>query len=290
MAISTEIVGKEFGPFVRDYDFKDLEICALGCGAAFDGKTDLEYVNEHDQDNPSLKVLPIFGVPLTVNEKMTKTLDYGYNYAGSLHYGFDIKFLAPFKMADHVETYVTQEALYDRGEGRGSLSVQVGRSYSSDGTLLCVTETEDCCIYDGGWGGEKPPKDIVEMPDRPADKVVEETFPLNQPLIYRLMGDWHQQHIDWEYTKQTGLERPIAHAISYAGMVMRHAIASYIPHEPERLTRFKTRVTSPLVPGTKLHTKLWQVGDKELRFQLVDADADETGAKPHLNYGIIEWK
>ena len=46
MAISTEIVGKEFGPFVREYTFKDLEICALGCNAGYDGKTDLEYVNE----------------------------------------------------------------------------------------------------------------------------------------------------------------------------------------------------------------------------------------------------
>ena len=48
MAISTEIVGKEFGPFVREYTFKDLEICALGCNAGYDGKTDLEYVNEGD--------------------------------------------------------------------------------------------------------------------------------------------------------------------------------------------------------------------------------------------------
>ena len=42
MAISTEIVGKTFGPFVRDYTFKDLEICALGCGAGWDGRVDLE--------------------------------------------------------------------------------------------------------------------------------------------------------------------------------------------------------------------------------------------------------
>ena len=41
MAISTEIVGKTFGPFVRDYTFKDLEICALGCGAGWDGRVDL---------------------------------------------------------------------------------------------------------------------------------------------------------------------------------------------------------------------------------------------------------
>ena len=167
MAISTEIVGRTFGPFVRDYTFKDLEICALGCGAGWDGKTDLEYVNEHDAENPRLKVLPIFGVPLTVNEEMTTTLDYGFNYEGSLHYGIDARFHAPFKMDDHVETYVTQEAIWDRGEGRGSLSKQVGKSYSADGTHLCTVETYDCCIYDGGFGGERPPKDVVEYPDRP---------------------------------------------------------------------------------------------------------------------------
>ena len=189
MAISTEIVGKTFGPFVRDYTFKDLEICALGCGCAWDGKVDLEYVNEHDAKNPDLKVLPIFGVPLTVNEEMTTTLDYGFDYSGSLHYGIDVYFHAPFKMNDHIETFVTQEAIWDRGEGRGSLSKQVGKSYSSDGTHLCTVETYDCCIYDGGFGGEQPPKDVVEYPDREPDLVYEEVCGLQWPLIYRMMGD-----------------------------------------------------------------------------------------------------
>lgn len=102
MAISTKIVGREFGPFVREYTFKDLEICALGCNAGYDGKTDLEYLNEGDANNPSLKVLPIFGVPLTVNEEMTRTLDYGYDYAGSLHYGFEITLHAPLQDAHHL--------------------------------------------------------------------------------------------------------------------------------------------------------------------------------------------
>ena len=55
MAISTEIVGKEFGPFVREYTFRDLEICALGCNAGYDGKTDLEYVNEGAQGSAHLR-------------------------------------------------------------------------------------------------------------------------------------------------------------------------------------------------------------------------------------------
>ena len=57
MAISTEIVGKEFGPFVRSYDFRDLEICALGCNAGYDGITDLEYLNEGDA-NPIWRSCP----------------------------------------------------------------------------------------------------------------------------------------------------------------------------------------------------------------------------------------
>ena len=289
MAISTEIVGKEFGPFVRSYDFRDLEICALGCNAGYDGITDLEYLNEGDANDPHLAVLPIFGVPLTVNEEMTRTLDYGYDYSGSLHYGFEIKLHTPFKMSDRVETFVTQDALYDRGEGRGFLSLQTGRSYSNDGTHLCTVKTWDVCINDGGWGGPKPPHDVVEIPDRLPDAEVTETAPFNMPLIYRLMGDWHQQHIDWAYTEQTGLARPIVHGVSLGGFAMRHLISTWFPGQPERMTRFKTRITSPVIPGQTLTTRMWRVGENEGRFQLVDADANMTGAKPHLNYGIVEW-
>ena len=168
-------------------------------------------------------------MPLTVNEEMTTTLDYGFDYSGSLHYGIDVHFHAPFKMSDHIETYVTQEAIWDRGEGRGSLSKQVGKSYSADGTHLCTVDTYDCCIYDGGWGGELPPKDAVDYPNREADFAYEETYGYNWPLVYRMMGDWHQQHIDWSYTEQTGLERPIAHGVSSAGVAMRHVISLLFP-------------------------------------------------------------
>lgn len=211
MAVSTEIVGREFGPFVREYTFRDLEICALGCNAGFDGKTDLLYINEGDAEDPHLKPLPIFAVPLTVNEEMTRTLDYGYDYSGSLHYGIDVRWCVPFAMEGRVETYVTQDALYDHGEGRGCLS------------------------------------------------------------------------------RQTGLERPVAHGVAVAGLTMRHLISTCIPGEPERLRRFKTRFTSPVLPGSNLQTRIWVMGDKRVHFQLVDADFDTTGSKPHLNFGVAEW-
>lgn len=128
------------------------------------------------------------------------------------------------------------------------------------------------------------------MPEREPDVVVTERIPENQALIYRLSGDYHPQHINWEYAAENGEPRPILHAISYAGVVMRHAINAYMPGEPERIKRFKTRITSPVLPGTTLKTELWQVGEGELRFRLVDEDSEQTGAKPHLNWGIIEFE
>ncbi|WIB62092.1 MaoC/PaaZ C-terminal domain-containing protein (plasmid) [Curtobacterium sp. MCLR17_007] len=288
-AIKTEMVGQTFGPFIRDYTFRDLEIFALGCGAGLDGKDGLEYLNERDPHNPQLKVLPMYGAMLIVDSDVTRTIDYGYTYEGSLHWGYDIRFHKPItKMADRLSTTVTLAGLYDRGEGRGLLAQHIGETRGSDGELLFTNESWDCLIYDGGWGGPEAPKDVVDMPDRAPDTTVVERIPENQSLIYRLSGDWHPMHIDWD-AAEDGPKRPIAHAISYAGVVMRHAISSYFPGEPERITRFKTRITSPVLPGATLRTELWQVADGELRFRLVDDNIDSTGSKPHLNWGIIEF-
>ena len=113
-------------------------------------------------------------------------------------------------------------------------------------------------------------------------------MPLNMPLIYRLMGDWHQQHIDWAYTEQTGLARPINHGVCAAGIAMRHLIALLIPGQPERLRRFKCRFTSPVLPGTRLCTQVWKVGEGEARYCMVNADEPE--AKPYLSACLAEWE
>ena len=37
------------------------------------------------------------------------------------------------------------------------------------------------------------------------DFAYEETYGLNWPLVYRLMGGWHQRHIDWSCTVRIAL-------------------------------------------------------------------------------------
>ena len=151
----------------------------------------------------------------------------------------------------------------------------------------CLFEWFRSCCASWARAGEQPPKDVVEYPDREPDFVYEETYGLNWPLVYRLMGDWHQQHIDWSYTEQTGLERPIAHGVSSAGAAMRHVISLLFPGHPEAMTRFKCRFTSPVLPGARLRTEVWRTAEGEARFRMVNADAPDS--KPFLNGCIVEW-
>lgn len=289
MAIKTEMVGQWFGPFEREFTTRDLSLFALGCGAAIDGRTDLEYVYEGTKGG--MKVLPTFGAMPIVDSEVTRVIDYGYNYAGSLHWSFDLQFHQPINhlaaKAGKLSTKVLLKGLYDRGEGKGLLAQHVGDTYDDEGNLLFTNESWDCLIYDGGWGGPAAPKDLVEMPDRAPDFTVDERIPENQALIYRLSGDYHPQHVDWEYAAANGQPRPILHAVSFAGIVCRHFVQQVVPGEPERLTRFKTRITASVLPGTTVRTELWTMDEHRVHFRLINAD-DPT-AKPFLNWGVIEW-
>lgn len=283
MVIKTEMVGQWFGPFEREYTFRDLSLFALGSGCAIDGRTDLEYVYEK-----GMKVLPTFAAMPIVDSEVTRTIDYGYDYAGSLHWSFDVTFHRPITRLDgKLSTKVLLKGLYDRGEGKGLLAQHVGDTYDDEGNLLFTNESWDCLIYDGGWGGPAAPKDIVEMPDREPDVETIETIPENQALIYRLSGDYHPQHVDWEYAAENGQPRPILHAVSFAGIVCRHFVRAFVPGEPERLKRFKTRITASVLPGTRVATQMWRMEDGRVHFRLVDAD--DPSAKPFLNFGVIEW-
>ncbi len=284
MALKLDMVGQTYGPFIYNYNFRDLILFALGCGAGYDGKTDLKYVYEKDQ-----KILPMIAACPIVASEVTKTIDWGFEWGGSLHWGFDFRIMKPLsKLNGTFETMVTLKGLFDRGEGRGTLAQHYGETRDKEtGELLFTNESWDCAIFDGGWGGPKAPKDIVEIPEREPDFVVEQVIPLNQACIYRLSGDYHPQHIDWEYAQKFGYPKPNLHAVSTAGTAVRHIINAVLDGDSDRLTRFKTRITKPLFPGCRIRTRIWKFGDNCVHFNVEDCD------KPghfYLNFGLVEYK
>ncbi|MDR8525632.1 MaoC/PaaZ C-terminal domain-containing protein [Shewanella fidelis] len=283
MALKLEMQGQTYGPFVNEYTARDVMLFALGCGAGSDGKTDLDYVYEKQ-----LKVLPIFAATQIVDAEVTKTIDYGFNWGGSLHWGFDLHIHQPLPInPGKLTTKVLLKGLFDRGEGRGCLAQHIGETFDEAGTKLFTNESWDCALYDGGFGGPKAPQDIVEIPDREPDFEIEQDIPLNQALIYRLSGDDHPQHVDWEYAQEFGHPKPNLHGVSTAGVACRHVIQAMFPGEPERLTRFKTRLTKSLYPGCRVKTQIWKWSDNCVHFRVADAKEPDTF---YLNFGLVEWK
>ncbi|NKF49105.1 3-alpha,7-alpha,12-alpha-trihydroxy-5-beta-cholest-24-enoyl-CoA hydratase [Shewanella sp. WXL01] len=283
MKLKLDMQGQTFGPFINEYTERDLMLFALGCGAGLNGKDELQYVYEKD-----LKVLPIFYVVPIVDTNVTKTIDFGFEYGGSLHWSVDLKIHQPLKQKQgKLSTNVLLKGLYDRGLDRGLLAQHIGETRDESGELLFTCESWDCCIYDGGWGGPKAKADIVDIPERAPDFEVQETVPLNQAVIYRLSGDYHPQHVDWEYANKFGHPKPNLHGVSTAGVACRHLISSLLRGDPERLTRFKVRFTKPLYPGATLITQIWKIDDKRAHFRVADA---EDPTKFYLNFGVVEWK
>ena len=80
MAISTEI---EERPSVRSCETTPSKTLNLRAGLrlrmGWQGRPRIRQRARCEKPHP--KVLPIFGVPLTVNEEMTTTLDYGFDYS-----------------------------------------------------------------------------------------------------------------------------------------------------------------------------------------------------------------
>ena len=253
MALNFDGIGKTFGPFVHEYTFKDQIIFALGCGAGADGFTDLDYVFEQK----NFKILPIYGAMLAEAYEVSKAMDFGFNWDGSLHWGFDIRYHQPMvKASGRLRTECVLKAIYDRGPDKGCLALNEATTYDDEtGEKLFTNESTDIEMYDGGFGGEKPPVVIVEIPEREPDFVCAEVIPLNQALLYRLSGDWFKVHADWEYAQECGYKKPILHGLSTSGFACRHIIKTFFPGEPERITRFKVRITTPLYPGSTIRPR-----------------------------------
>ena len=96
------------------------------------------------------------------------------------------------------------------------------------------------------------------MPDREPDFEMSETIAMNAGLAFRLTGMLHPLHVDWPTAKEAGLI-PFYFGLGYGGIAMRHMIDTFMPGEPERLTRFKVRMCAPVMPGATVTTQMWKM-------------------------------
>ncbi|MBI9082456.1 MAG: SDR family NAD(P)-dependent oxidoreductase [Desulfobacterales bacterium] len=277
MALNLEAVGQPFAPLTKDYTWKDVVLYALGVGAGF---SDLDYCYEKD-----LKVIPSFSIASIFDILMQIGLESKINLAGVLHGEQELIFHNPIPVEGTMTTEGKITHMYDKGEGRGALVVGESDTFHSNGQKLF---TSICTVFgrlDGGFGGENAPKKEVTFPDREPDFTVEEAPSADQPLIYRLSGDVFSLHVDPEFAKMSGFEKPIMHGLCTHGFACRALINALIPGEPEKARRMACRFSKTLYPGMPIKTVIWKTEDGKALWRVINTETGDTV----IDNGIFEY-
>ena len=267
MALNLDSIGKKIGPVSKEYTWKDVILYALGVGAGF---SDLDYCYEKN-----LKVIPTFSIATIFDFLSHYAANANINLAGILHGEQDLIFHQPIPTEGTLTTEGQITHIYDKGEKKGALVVGESDTWHSNGKKLFTSIITLFSRFDGGFGGDDAPKKPFEYPDRQPDFEIEETPSLDQPLLYRLSGDVFALHVDQEFAKMAGFEKPIMHGLCTYGYSCRSLINSLTPGEPEKVRRLKCRFSRPLYPGDPIKIQIWKTDDNHAVWKTVNAKTGE---------------
>ncbi len=277
MALNLDAVGKKIGPVSKDYNWKDVVLYALGVGA---GGSDLDYCYEKN-----LKVIPSFSIAAIFEFLSHYAANANINLAGILHGEQDLIFHQPIPVEGTLTTEGKISHIYDKGDKKGALVIGESDTWHSNGKKLFTSIITLFSRFDGGIGGETAPKETFEYPDRKPDFEIAESPSLDQPLLYRLSGDVFALHVDSEFAKMAGFEKPIMHGLCTYGYSCRALIKCLTPGEPEKVRRLKCRFSRPLYPGDPITIQIWKTEDNKAVWKTINT---RTGEEVITN-GIFEF-
>jgi acyl dehydratase len=278
MALNMDAIGKPLGPFTKPYSWKDVVLYALGVGAGFE---DIDYCYEKN-----LKVIPSFSIAAIFDFFVHVGCESNVNLFGILHGEQSLIFHNPIPTEGTLTTEGKITHYYDKGKKKGALVVAESDTWHSDGNKLFTSIIKIFARLDGGFGGEDAPKTSVDYPDRLPDFAVRALPSENQPLIYRLSGDLFQLHVDSEFAKMAGFDKPIMHGLCTHGFACRALIQSLIPGKPENMQRFDCRFSKPLYPGVPIETLIWKTGNGKAVWRTINAETREDV----ITNGVFEYR
>ncbi len=252
MALNLNALGKKLGPVVKDYTWRDVILYALGVGAGFE---EFHFVHEKH-----LKVIPTFGIATIFDFFFEISRAARIDDVGLLHGEQELICHRPIPVSGTLRAEGTITRFYDKGE-KGAIVVGEADTCDAGGAKLFTAVFSLFGRFDGGFGGEGPPRRKAAFPEREPDFIVDALTSPNQPLLYRLSGDYHPLHADPTFARKAGFERPIMHGMCTLGFACRALMASLVPGEPERVRRIACRFTRTLYPGEPIQTLIWKGGD-----------------------------
>jgi acyl dehydratase/putative sterol carrier protein len=274
--LKVDAIGKKIGPLTKDYAWKDVILYALGVGAGFH---EIDYTYEK-----TLKVIPTFSIAMIFDFFREVAAASNINIAGVLHVGQDIIFHNPIPPSGTMTTEGMITNYYDKGAKGALVVAQSGTSHSAGDRLFTSIITLFGRL-DGGFGGRNAPHDVLDFPDRKPDFVIEALPSPDQPLLYRLSGDTFGLHVDAEFAKMVGFEKPIMHGLCTYGFACRALMASLTPGKPEKVRRLACRFLQTLYPGEPIKTLVWKTKEGMAVWRTLNAGTGDIV----IDRGIFEY-
>ena len=276
MALNMDAIGRKIGPLKKDYDWKDVILYAIGVGA---GSDELDYTYEKN-----LKVIPSFSIAAIYDFLGQVGVASNINLAGLLHGEQELIFHNPIPTSGTLTTEGKITHYYDKGQ-KGALVIAEGETSHSSGKMLFTNIITLFGRLDGGFGGEDTPSKPVDFPERAPDFSVDAAPSPDQALLYRLSGDIFQLHVDPEFARMAGFEKPIMHGLCTHGFACRALMASLTPGKPELVRRLACRFSRPLYPGDPTRTLIWKIAAGKAVWRMINTRTGETV----IDNGLFEY-
>jgi len=254
--ISSELVGLTFAPVEFSWDSKDVMLYAVGVGAKPEGE--LEYVFE----GKGPKVVPTYAVIPGMFSMGGLVSNVEINLMMLLHGEQSITLHRELPPEAKVKITGRVAEVWDKGKAavigcEGLVEDEKGPLLTAKATLFIRGA--------GGFGGERGPSTVGknEPPDRAPDVVVEDVTRPEQAAIYRLSGDRNPIHIDPDFAKMGGFEKPFLHGLCTFGFVGRAIVKGLCGGDPARFKSLEARFADQVYLGDKIITKMWKTGEGE---------------------------
>lgn len=260
--ISKDLVGMTFDPVPFEWKSKDTILYALGVGAKPDGE--LEYVYE----GKGPRVLPTFAVIPGMLSMGGLVGNVEINLAMLLHGEQGITLHRELPAEGKVEVRGKISFVWDKG--KAAVIGATGEVSDKDGPLATTTAT----LFirgAGGFGGERGPStgDVNKPPEKAPDLSITDTTRPEQAAIYRLSGDPNPIHIDPDFAKMAGFEKPFLHGLCTYGFVGRALVKGLCGGDSGKLASFDARFADQVFMGDEIITQIWKTAPGEAIVQAV---------------------
>jgi acyl dehydratase len=257
MALDHGAIDVESAPYDRSWTSKDALLYAVGVGAGGDDPLkELAFTTENSGGLVQ-QVLPTYAVLLAQVPGARRIGDFDPAMLVHAEQAFELHRPLPAEGAVRATSKVT--GIYDKG--KGALVVSEATAVDPETGEPVITSRSSAFIRgEGGFGGDRGPRDDWAAPDRKPDNEVTYRTRPEQALIYRLSGDRNPLHSDPAFAARAGFDRPILHGLCTYGVTGRALLHTLAGSDPARFASMSGRFSSPVVPGESLTVSMWAEG------------------------------